>query len=103
MYVIAPKCKQFFFHSVKCVKFHDKKRVFTGNFSAIFYSKKSAVEIHRILVETYGDHAMSKTIFRDWFRRFKNNDFDVEDKDALAQQKSLKTKNWNHYFTHVRR
>ena len=36
---------------------------------------KSAAEAHRILVETYGDNALSDTTCRDWFRRFKNNDF----------------------------
>lgn len=46
-----------------------------------FIQKKSAAEAHRILVETYGDNALSNTTCRDWFRRFKNNDFDLEDKE----------------------
>lgn len=46
-----------------------------------FIQKKSAAEAHKILVETYGDHALSETTCRDWFRRFKNNDFDVEVKE----------------------
>ncbi|EFN89521.1 hypothetical protein EAI_13198, partial [Harpegnathos saltator] len=41
--------------------------------------KKSAAEVHRILVETYCDHALSEATCRNWFRRLKNNDFDVED------------------------
>ncbi|EFN77431.1 hypothetical protein EAI_13541, partial [Harpegnathos saltator] len=45
------------------------------------FQKKSAAETHRILVETYGDYALLETTCRDWFRRFKNNDFDVEDKE----------------------
>ena len=40
-----------------------------------FIQNKSAAEAHRILVETYGDSALSDTTCRDWFRRFKNNDF----------------------------
>lgn len=34
-------------------------------------------------MKTYGDHVLSETTCRDWFRfrRFKNNDFDVEDKE----------------------
>jgi len=53
VYVIAPKCKQLFFQRDKRVEFHSKKRVFAGNFTAVFYfKKKSAVEAHRILVET---------------------------------------------------
>ncbi|EFN71498.1 Histone-lysine N-methyltransferase SETMAR, partial [Camponotus floridanus] len=50
-----------------------------------FIQKKS----HRILVETYGDHALSETTCRDWFRRFKNNDFDVEDKERSGAPKKF--------------
>ncbi|KAG5307538.1 MOS1T transposase, partial [Pseudoatta argentina] len=46
-----------------------------------FIRKKSAAEAHRILVQTYGDNALSDTTCRDWFRRFKNNDFQLEDKE----------------------
>ena len=45
---------------------------------------KSATEAHRILVETYGDCALSNTTCRDWFRRFKNNGFNLEDKGSVA-------------------
>ena len=41
---------------------------------------ESAAEAHRILVETYRDNALSDTTWRDWFQRFKNNDFKLEDK-----------------------
>ncbi|KAG5326433.1 MOS1T transposase, partial [Pseudoatta argentina] len=46
-----------------------------------FIQKKSAAETHRILVHTYGDNALSDTTCRDRFRRFKNNDFELEDKE----------------------
>ncbi|KAG5317617.1 MOS1T transposase, partial [Pseudoatta argentina] len=46
-----------------------------------FIQKKSAAEAHRILVQTYGDNALSDTTCRGWFRRFKNNDFQLEDKE----------------------
>ncbi|KAG5324977.1 MOS1T transposase, partial [Pseudoatta argentina] len=46
-----------------------------------FIQKKSAAEAHRILVQAYGDNALSDTTCRDWFRRFKNNDFELEDKE----------------------
>ena len=42
-----------------------------------FIQKKSAAEAHRILVETYGDNALSDTTCRDWFQIFKNNDFEI--------------------------
>ncbi|KAG5320783.1 MOS1T transposase, partial [Pseudoatta argentina] len=53
-----------------------------------FIQKKSAAEAHRILVQTYGDNALSDTTCRDWFRRFKNNDFQLEDKEKF-QDKEL--------------
>ncbi|KAG5313072.1 MOS1T transposase, partial [Pseudoatta argentina] len=49
--------------------------------TAIEVAFKSAAEAHRILVQTYGDNALSDTTCRDWFRRFKNNDFELEDKE----------------------
>lgn len=54
-----------------------------------FIQKKSAAEAHRILVETYGDNALSDTTCRDWFRRFKNNDFDLEDKERSGAPKKF--------------
>jgi len=45
-----------------------------------FNLKKSATESHRMLVETYGDNALSETTCRDWFRRFNDDNFDLSDK-----------------------
>lgn len=55
-----------------------------------FIQKKSAAEAHRILVETYDDNALSNTTCRDWFRRFKNNDFEIEAKDRSGASKKCK-------------
>ena len=46
----------------------------------LFNLKKSTVESHRMLVEAYSDNALSETTCRDWFRRFKNDNFDLSDK-----------------------
>ncbi|KAG5307607.1 MOS1T transposase, partial [Pseudoatta argentina] len=54
-----------------------------------FIQKKSAAEAHRILVQTYGDNALSDTTCRDWFRRFKSNDFELEDKERSGAPKKL--------------
>ena len=54
-----------------------------------FIQKKSAAEAHRNLVETYGDHALPETKLRDWFRRFKNNDFLFEDKERSSTPKKF--------------
>jgi len=61
-----------------------------------FIQTKSIAETH-ILIETYGDHALSETTCRDWFKRSRNN-FNVEDKECSGVPKSMKIKNWRHYF-----
>jgi len=65
------------------------KRVFAGIWLHYFIQKKCAVEAHRILIETYDDHALSEIICRNWFRRSKNNDFDVEDKERSGAPKKF--------------
>jgi len=45
-----------------------------------FNLKKSAAESHRMLVEVYGDNALSETMCRDWFRQFNDDNFDLSDK-----------------------
>ncbi|GBP89754.1 Mariner Mos1 transposase [Eumeta japonica] len=54
-----------------------------------FILKKSAAEAHRILAETYGDNALSHTTCRNWFRRFKNNDFELEDEEHSGATKKF--------------
>ncbi|GBP06733.1 Mariner Mos1 transposase [Eumeta japonica] len=54
-----------------------------------FIQKKSAAEAHRILVETYDDNALSDMRCRNWFQHFKNNDFEVEDKERSSAPKKL--------------
>ena len=53
---------------------------------------KSAAESHKILVETCGDNALSDTTCREWFRRFKNNDFKLEDKERSDAPKKFEDK-----------
>lgn len=45
-----------------------------------FKINKTAYESHRLLVDAYGEYAPSTTMCKDWFKRFRNGDFDVEDK-----------------------
>ncbi|CAK9812396.1 Mariner Mos1 transposase [Anthophora quadrimaculata] len=54
-----------------------------------FIQKKSAAEAHRILVETYGDHALSERTCRDWFNRFKNDDFHIQDRERSGAPKKF--------------
>ena len=54
-----------------------------------FYSKKTAAEAHRELQKVYGDAALSETTCRYWFRRFKDGDFDVDDRPREGRPKTF--------------
>jgi len=49
--------------------------------------KKTAAESHRMILEAYRDTALLETTCRDWFRRLKAGNFDVEDKECPGQPK----------------
>ncbi|KXJ75836.1 hypothetical protein RP20_CCG010945 [Aedes albopictus] len=55
-----------------------------------FITKKSAVKVHRMLSDTYGEAAFSARTGREWFQRFKNGDFDVEDRHGSGRDKVFK-------------
>jgi len=55
-----------------------------------FNWKKSAAEAHQMLVEVY-DAPTDKSC-REWFRRFKDGDFSVEDKPRFGQPKKFEDK-----------
>jgi len=73
--------------------------------------KKSVAEAHRMLSNIYGEAAINERTCREWFQRFKNGDFDVEDRhsggrekvfedaelEALLEQDSYQ-KNWHDYW-----
>ena len=69
--------------------FMPKKVYLWGILLHNFIQKKSAIEAHRILAEIYGNHALLETTCTDWFRPFKNNDFDVEDKECSGTPKKF--------------
>ncbi|GJQ81923.1 hypothetical protein Trydic_g20391 [Trypoxylus dichotomus] len=54
-----------------------------------FHLKKTAAEVHRELHKVYGDAALSKTTCSDWFRRFKDGDFDVDDRPREGRPKTV--------------
>jgi len=56
-----------------------------------FNWKKSASETHRMLVEVCGDTPIDKSC-REWFRRFKDGHFSVEDKRHSRQLKKFEDK-----------
>jgi len=49
--------------------------------------KKSAAEAHRMLSNTYGKAAISERTCPEWFQRFKNGDFEVEDRHSGGREK----------------
>lgn len=68
-------------------KFKPNKRHLREILVYFFNIKKSAAEAHRLLVEAYGETALSERTCREWFQKFKNGDFDVEDKDRSGRSK----------------
>ena len=54
-----------------------------------FNMKKSAAESHRILVEAYGDRALSERTCQKWFARFKSGDFHLEDQERAGCPKKF--------------
>ena len=52
-----------------------------------FNMKKSVAEAHRMLSNTYGEAAISERTCQEWFQRFKNGDFDVEDRHGGGREK----------------
>ena len=49
--------------------------------------KKSIADAHRLLIETYGEAALSEISCRKWFQKFKNGEFDIEDKELNGRPK----------------
>ena len=54
-----------------------------------FNSKNTAAEAHWELQKVYGDAALSGATCRDWFRRFKDGDFDVDDRPREGRPKTF--------------
>ena len=52
--------------------------------------KKSAAEAYRLLLETYGAECIGESTCREWFKRFKSGNFDVEDKELSGRPKNFK-------------
>ena len=54
-----------------------------------FHSKKTVAEAHRDLQKVYADAALSEKTCHDWFRRFKDGDFDLDDRPREGRQKTF--------------
>ncbi|GBP41563.1 Mariner Mos1 transposase [Eumeta japonica] len=54
-----------------------------------FNLKKSVAEAHQMLSNTYGEAAISERMRREWFQRFKNGHFDVEDQYGGGKERRI--------------
>ena len=55
----------------------------------LFHQKNKAVEAHRLLVETSGEHAPVIRTCETWFRQFKSGDFDLTDNEHSGAAKKF--------------
>ncbi|EFN87929.1 Histone-lysine N-methyltransferase SETMAR, partial [Harpegnathos saltator] len=73
----------------KMSKSERKKHHFRKVLIFCFYFKKTAAEARRVLVGAYGESAPTDKSCREWFRRFKSDDFGVDDKPRPGQPKKF--------------
>ena len=52
-----------------------------------FNLKKTGAEAHRLLLETYGEATLSEGSCHKWFQKFKNGEFNIEDKESNGRPK----------------
>ena len=52
-----------------------------------FNLKRSAAEVHRLLVEKYSESALGERSCRELFQNFKNGEFDIEDRERSERPK----------------
>ena len=69
------------------LSFKPNKRQLRELLIYFFNLKKSAAEAHRLLVETYGEAALSERSCLEWFQKFKNGEFEIEDKERSGRPK----------------
>ena len=50
-----------------------------------YHLKKTAAESHRMLVETYDEHALGKSQCFEWFKKFRSGNFDVRNEERGSE------------------
>ena len=77
--------------------FEPNKRYLRELLIYFFNLKKSAAEA-RLLVEAYGEAALSERSCREWFQKFKKTvNLTSKTKNVAEGRKCTKTRNWKHY------
>lgn len=69
---------------------------FQDMFIFFFHSKKPVAEGYRKFRNVYGDAALGEKTYRDWFRRFKYFDFDVDDRSREGSPNPSRMLSWRH-------
>ena len=67
--------------------FEPNKRYLRRFLINFFNLKKSAAKGHGLLVETYDEAALSERSWSERFQKFKNEEFDIEDKKRSERPK----------------
>ena len=62
-----------------------------------FHPKKTADEAHWELQKVYGDSVLSEITRRDWFRHFKDGDFDVDNRLRKGRSKTFENADLIYY------
>ena len=78
--------------------FEPNKRHLREHLIYFFNLKKSTTEGHRLLVEILGEAAINERSCREWFQKFKNGKFDIEDKERSARTKVFRYSTINVQF-----
>ena len=76
-----------FFFGLKMSQFVPTKHNLREALLFCFHLKKNSAESHRMIVESYDNHAPSLSTCEKWFQRFKSGDFDTKDKEHPGQAK----------------
>lgn len=66
-----------------------QETVICGKFYYFFFSKKSDGEIHDLLVEAYKEYSSSASMCEKWIKRFKSNDYDLDDEEHRKPPKKI--------------
>ncbi|GBP54098.1 Mariner Mos1 transposase [Eumeta japonica] len=56
--------------------------------SVLSIQSKETAETHRLLVEAYNEAALNEKTCSEWFQKFKNDGFDIENKDCSGRPKN---------------
>ena len=51
----------------------------------LFNLQKFAADAHQLLVDTHVEAALSERSCREWFQKFKKDEFDIEDKERSGR------------------